>query len=178
MLKLENSVSYTTRMYVSVDAIDHDRVLFRPPPDPLLCKEGGSWAPSPCQGEGWGEVEMAMKHPRLGLKSLIPRKRELRKVATQAEQVLWRYLRAKRLKGYKFRRQHGIGPYIVDFCAPHEGIVIEIDGDIHALPDHKEKDKIRQHEIEALGFRVIRYTNEAVLKNLDAVLEDILSCVT
>ena len=115
-----------------------------------------------------------MNHPRLGLKSLTHRRRELRKESTGAETILWKKLRAKRLDLIKFKRQHGIGPYIVDFCAPRQGLAIEIDGDIHALPDQKEKDEIRTREIESLGYRVIRYTNQEVLRNLEGVLEDIL----
>ncbi len=115
-----------------------------------------------------------MEHPRLGFQSLILRRRELRQKATRAEQILWKDLRSKRLGRFKFRRQHGIGPYIVDFCAPHHGLVIEIDGDIHADPGRKEKDKLRQSEIEFLGFCVVRYTNDDIFRNLEGVLEDIL----
>ncbi len=116
-----------------------------------------------------------MEHPRLGLRALIPRRRELRKEATKAERVLWRELRAKQFSGFKFRRQHGIGPYIVDFCAPRNGVVVEVDGDIHALPEQIVKDEERQKEIESLGYRVIRYSNQDILKNLQGVLEDILN---
>ena len=119
-----------------------------------------------------------MNHPRLGLKKFISRKRELRRQATKTEQILWKELRAKRFEGFKFRRQHGIGPYIVDFCAPRHKIVIEIDGDIHALPDQNTKDKIRQRELESLGYRVIRYHNEDVIKNLEGVLVDLVSKMT
>ncbi len=132
-------------------------------------------APSPYKGEGRGEVQRGlMRHPRLGFQRLIPRKRELRQESTKTEKILWRELRAKRFSGVKFRRQHGIGPYIVDFCAPRQGIVIEIDGDVHALPDQRIKDELRQKYIESLGFCVIRYSNNDVLKNLEGVLLDIL----
>ncbi len=116
-----------------------------------------------------------MEHPRLGLRVLIPRRRELRKEATKTEKILWRKLRSKQFSGFKFRRQHGIGPYIVDFCAPRSNFVVEIDGDIHALPEQMKKDKIREREIESLGYRVIRYTNGDIFKNLNGVLEDILT---
>ena len=119
-----------------------------------------------------------MTHPRLGLKKLIPRKRELRREATKTEQILWKALRAKRFEGFKFRRQHGIGPYIVDFCAPRRKIVIEIDGDIHALPEQEVKDQVRQREIESWGYRVIRYNNEDLLKNLEGVLLDLMNKIS
>ena len=116
-----------------------------------------------------------MQYRRLGLQKLIPRKRKLRKDATITEQIFWKEIRAKRFEGCKFRRQHGIGPYIVDFCAPRLGLVIEIDGDVHVLPDQKHQDINRTKEIEALGFRVIRYSNQDILKNLEGVLSDLLS---
>ena len=116
-----------------------------------------------------------MDHPRLGLRELIPRKRKLRKELTTTEKIIWRKLRAKQFSSFKFRRQHGIGPYIVDFCAPRKNIVIEIDGDIHALPEQMKKDKERQKEIESLGYQVIRYSNDDVLKNLEGVLDDLLN---
>lgn len=119
-----------------------------------------------------------MNHSRLGLRSLTPRRRLLRKEATRAEQILWKELRTKQLMGYKFRRQHGIGPYIVDFCAPRERLVIEVDGDIHAQSDQKEADSNRQEEIERLGYQVIRYTNEEIYQNLEGVLSNLLSHLT
>ncbi len=111
---------------------------------------------------------------RIGFRSLISRRRKLRKEQTPTELVLWKYLRAKRFKGIKFRRQHGIGPYIVDFCAPRLRIVIEVDGDIHALPQQREYDKVRQEELESLGYQVLRYSNSDVWMNLESVLDDIL----
>ena len=94
---------------------------------------------------------------------------------TKAEEILWRVLKAKQFDGFKFRRQHGIGPYIADFCVPRKSLVIEIDGDIHANPEQEKYDKIRQRELELIGYRVIRYTNKDVFENLTKVLEDILS---
>jgi 5-methyltetrahydrofolate--homocysteine methyltransferase/ATP-dependent helicase HrpA len=116
-----------------------------------------------------------MIHLRLGIPQLIPRRRELRKNQTKAEQILWKKLRSKQFAGFKFRRQHGIGPYIVDFCSPSNSIVVEVDGDIHDLPDQTIIDRMRQQEIESLGFKIIRYHNKEILENLAPTLKDLLS---
>jgi very-short-patch-repair endonuclease len=71
----------------------------------------------------------------------------------------------------KFRRQHGIGPYIVDFYCPERAVVIEVDGDNHAETRQMIKDREREGYIRALGLRIIRYTNDDVLTNLEGVME-------
>ena len=93
---------------------------------------------------------------------------------TPVEHRLWFRLRGRRLGGFKFRRQQGIGSYVVDFYCAERKMVIEIDGSSHGLGDQMKKDEIRQSRIEELGFRVIRYRNDQVVHQLEAVLEDIL----
>lgn len=115
---------------------------------------------------------MAIKHPKLGLKKTIPLRRGLRKNLTVAERILWNKLRAHQFSGINFRRQHGMGPYIVDFCSRTLSVIIEIDGDIHAITKQADKDKARQHYLESLGFKVIRYANDDVINNLEGVLID------
>lgn len=102
-------------------------------------------------------------------------KRKLRSDATLAEHKLWFFLKAKKLGGFKFRRQHGIGPYIVDFYCSEKRMVIEIDGDIHALPENIKKDYLRTGYLKKLGLQVLRYTNEDVLNNIEALLEHLHS---
>jgi very-short-patch-repair endonuclease len=94
---------------------------------------------------------------------------------TGPEIRLWSRLRARQRQGFKFRRQHGIGAYIVDFYCPEQSLVIEIDGDSHADAAQivKDKDKQREKYLLSLGLRVIRYTNDDIVKNLDGVLEDL-----
>src|SRR5258708_7573125 len=77
----------------------------------------------------------------------------LRRDDTPTEDILWRSLRSRRLNGLKFRRQHPIGAYIVDFYCHEKNLVVEIDGDSHYLPGAQEKDIIRQSFIEQRGFR-------------------------
>ena len=100
-------------------------------------------------------------------------KRRLRSNMTGPETRLWSRLRARQLQGLKFRRQHGIGPYIVDFYCPEQSLVIEVDGDSHADADQIVKDQRRDRYFQSLGLRVIRYINDDILKNLDGVLEDL-----
>jgi very-short-patch-repair endonuclease len=93
---------------------------------------------------------------------------------TGPEARLWSRLRARQLQGLKFRRQHGIGPYIVDFYCPEQSFVIEVDGDSHADADQIMKDKQREAYMQSLGLRIIRYINDDIVKNLDGVLEDLV----
>jgi very-short-patch-repair endonuclease len=108
-----------------------------------------------------------------GQASHLDLKRQLRSNMTGAETRLWSRLRARQLQGFKFRRQHGIGPYIVDFYCSEQSLVIEVDGDSHADADQIQKDQLRDRYFQSLGLRVIRYINDDILKNLDGVLEDL-----
>lgn len=100
-------------------------------------------------------------------------KRRLRSDMTGPEKRLWSRLRSRQLQGSKFRRQHGIGPYIVDFYCPEQSLVIEIDGDSHADAEQIQKDQRRDRYLQSIGLRVVRYTNDYIMKNLDGVLEDL-----
>lgn len=100
------------------------------------------------------------------------RARALRKHLTEAEQELWKQLR-KRRTGVKFRRQHPIGPFIVDFYCHEKALAIEIDGKHHELPDQKDYDGNRSTELQRMGLSVLRFKNEQVLKDPKAVREEI-----
>jgi very-short-patch-repair endonuclease len=102
---------------------------------------------------------------------------ERRKCTTDAEIFLWEHLSAKKLEGYKFRRQHIIDEFIVDFVCLRNNLVVEIDGGYHLNPEIQEADKLRTELLENLGFRVIRFTNEEVTGNIDQTLERILAAL-
>jgi 5-methyltetrahydrofolate--homocysteine methyltransferase len=99
--------------------------------------------------------------------------KKMRNQPTEAEALLWNVLSGKKLDGYKFRRQHIIGSFIVDFICLKYNLIIEVDGLIHQLPENKTSDEERTKWLENEGYQVIRFTNQQVLSNLDAVLEDI-----
>ena len=101
---------------------------------------------------------------------------QLRTNMPKPEEILWQRIRRKQL-GVKFRRQHGIGRYIVDFYCPELNLVIEIDGDSHFSDEGKEKDTIRDAFMEALGIKVLRFTNEEVMKQTESVLERLFNLV-
>lgn len=94
-----------------------------------------------------------------------------RKHSTDAEQLLWRCLRAKRMEGLKFRRQQPIGPYITDFVCFERKIVIEVDGGQHA--EFVEKDRERDRWFKEQDYRVLRFWNHEVLSKTEAVLDAI-----
>ena len=97
----------------------------------------------------------------------LQRRRQLRRRSTKPEQLLWAVLRKRRLGGLKFRRQHFVGPFIVDFYCNEKELVIELDGDYHV--DVENADKRRQQYLENKGLTVIRFSNAAVLEDVDAV---------
>jgi very-short-patch-repair endonuclease len=96
---------------------------------------------------------------------------ELRREMTPAERRLWAYLRGNRLNGVGFRRQHAIGNFIVDFCAPRQKLVIELDGGQHL--DQEEYDAERTAFLEGQGYRVLRFWNDAVMNDLQGVIRAI-----
>ncbi len=100
------------------------------------------------------------------------RARQLRRQQTDVETKLWFRLRGRQICGVKFRRQHPIGPYIVDFCCPDRGLVVELDGGQHA--EHTSSDQARTRFLEAEGYRVVRFWDHEVLNRMDAILEEIV----
>lgn len=98
--------------------------------------------------------------------------RQMRQEPTKAEKHLWFRLRHSQLGGYKFRRQHPIGPYIVDFCCVEKKLIVEADGDIHAFQE--KQDMERTQWLESEGYRVLRLANENILQQTEMVLEAIL----
>ena len=90
---------------------------------------------------------------------------------TDAERLLWRHLRAGRLDGVKFRRQHPVSGYVADFCAYSRGLIIELDGGQHA--DQVAYDARRSEALSRKGYRVIRFWDNEVLTNMEGVLEAI-----
>ncbi|HEY7752079.1 MAG TPA: DUF559 domain-containing protein [Ignavibacteriaceae bacterium] len=107
------------------------------------------------------------------MRSLTHLARRLRKESTDAEKLLWRYLRRKSLFGLKFRRQEQIGNYIVDFVCYEKKLIIELDGGHHNQDETKINDKRRQKWLESQKFKVIRFWNSEVLKNINGVLQEI-----
>jgi very-short-patch-repair endonuclease len=98
--------------------------------------------------------------------------KQLRHSQTPAEIKLWAALKAHQLEGIQFRRQHPIGEFIVDFCAPSRKLIIEIDGSAHL--NQQEYDTERTIFLESKGYRVLRFWNNDVMNNIDWVIEMIL----
>ena len=98
--------------------------------------------------------------------------KENRKFATEAESILWEFLKGRQL-GVKFNRQHVIGDYIADFACIEKLLVIEVDGGYHSEPRQQEDDMVRQEWLEDKGFTVIRFTNDEIIGDTERVLSDI-----
>lgn len=107
-------------------------------------------------------------------RSLLEIRRRLRKDSSQAEDFLWQQLRNGKLNGLKFKRQHSIGNYIVDFYCASKRLIIEADGRVHQEFEQGEKDRSRDQNLTEMEFRVHRFTNDEILFNIDFVKEEIL----
>ena len=105
----------------------------------------------------------------------IVKARDLRKDLTIAERTLWKHLRLRQLIGHKFRRQSPIGPYIVDFVCFEKGLIIELDGGQHS--EQQGYDSERTTWLESQGFRVIRFWNDRVVREIEGVKELILEAL-
>ena len=100
------------------------------------------------------------------------RSRTLRNQATDAERHLWHFLRLRQLGGHRFRRQVPIGSHIADFACLEAKLVIELDGGQHQ--ERQSHDRIRDRQIETRGFRVLRFWDNEVFRETEAVLEQIM----
>ena len=130
---------------------------------------GGTNRRSP-QASRWGEIKRSYPEKTLN------RAKSLRRNQTDAEGLLWHYLRNKQLDGYKFRRQQPISSYIVDFACLPEKLLIELDGGQHA--EHEAYDERRDRFLQNKGYRVLRFWNNEVFENCFDVLEQIYQALT
>ena len=136
-------------------------------------------SPSP-QGEGLRSpsirtlaISKEVRNEEVQQSLLKVRSRSLRQSSTDAESLMWRYLRSRRLQGYKFRRQVPIGNYIVDFLCEEASVIVELDGGQHM--DHHEYDETRSKWLASQGFEVVRFWNNEVLQQTEPVLERLYS---
>jgi len=101
--------------------------------------------------------------------------RRLRRNMTDAEKIVWGKLRNKQLENQKFRRQHPLGPYVLDLYCPAKRLVIEVDGGQHYTHKGKLRDKKREEYLTKRGLIILRYSDKDILTNLNIVLQDILN---
>jgi very-short-patch-repair endonuclease len=114
--------------------------------------------------------------PKRTTPKMMHRAGELRREQTPAEAKLWAYLRTLREDDIRFRRQHAIGPYIADFCAPRSKLIIEVDGSHHL--DQEEYDTERTAFLESQGYTILRFWNGDVMNNITGVLGVILEAIS
>jgi very-short-patch-repair endonuclease len=127
-------------------------------------------SPSPLAGEGLGRGN-GVRPPR---QQLLKRARSMRSAPTDAEHRLWQILRAKRLAGFKFKRQVRIDSFIVDFVCLNRRLIIEADGGHHG----EENDTARDAYLNAQGFRILRFWNNDIFNNEEGVIESILAALS
>jgi len=105
--------------------------------------------------------------------SSFEKARWLRKNMTLAEKMLWKRLKNKQVQGYRFRRQHPIHLFIVDFYCHELGLIIEVDGEYHNKKEQLKKDRERTELLKFQDLNLLRFTNKMVLSDLDKVMEEI-----
>ena len=108
--------------------------------------------------------------------SLKPFRKDLRNHATSAEATLWKLLRNRSVDGLKFRRQHSVGNYILDFYCPEIKTAIELDGETHADPAILTRDIEKEAFLSGFSIQVLRYENRWVFEYPEAIIEDIMKC--
>jgi very-short-patch-repair endonuclease len=118
-----------------------------------------------------------MHVPRDDTSRLTRFARAMRRQPTDAEKKLWGIVRFKGLGGYRFRRQRPVAGYILDFYCPSRRLAVELDGGQHADDRRAEYDRIRTSRLKELGIRVLRFGDHEMLKNPEAVAEEILRCL-
>ena len=101
------------------------------------------------------------------------KRRDLRNHATRSERLLWSQLKNNQVSGFKFRRQHGVGPYILDFYCPEAKLAIEIDGSSHDSEEARKNDERRQAFIEEFEIRFLRFSDTELFENMNRVIEKI-----
>jgi very-short-patch-repair endonuclease len=138
--------------------------------------ESSALNPQPWQAE---DFMVAEKNYRGGFyfSGLIKEARTLRKKQTKAEEFLWNIIRNKQFMGLKFRRQHQIGKYIVDFYCDEKKLIIELDGEVHESEKQKKHDKTRDKYLTTLGNKVLRFANNRIFDDIETVLENIANLV-
>lgn len=105
---------------------------------------------------------------------LLKYRKALRNKSTSAEATLWKCLQKRQLGGFKFRRQHSVGNYILDFYCPDKRIAIELDGARHFTPEGRKKDNKRDLNLKAQNISVLRFENKLIFENQSMVLDAIL----
>ena len=122
---------------------------------------------------GEGERPQYQTASKFSYSFLKEKMAELKKNSTQAESILWEQLRGKKLADFKFRRQHAINEFIVDFVCLPKKLIVEVDGGYHSNPEIIEADTQRAEILNELGYKVIRFTNEEVIYGIEEVLHKI-----
>ena len=105
----------------------------------------------------------------------IDKARELRQTPTETEREAWHLLRGLRSRGFRFRRQHPVGPYIADFCCTELRLIVELDGSVHGQPNQARRDVRRDARLKSMGYTVLRFPNGIVLQAPDLFVQEVVS---
>ena len=128
------------------------------------------------RGKGWGASSVTA-HQDEKFDRRVPRARKLRRDMTDAERKLWWHLRHLPIEHSHFRRQATIGRFFADFACHEKRLVIEVDGSQHNEPDHVMSDTKQSAYLQSQGYRILRFWNNDVFKNIDGVMEAILTAI-
>ena len=124
-----------------------------------------------------------MNHPYRRTRALgrtptqIENARELRRNPTEVEEIAWQFLRRPQSRGVKFRRQHALGPYVVDFYCPQRRLVVELDGGVHGQQAQVRRDARRDAHLRKMGYRVLRFSNGIIERAPEAFADKVIEAV-
>lgn len=165
MVAIGPNFFFTVTLPCTLWFMDKGKALLPPcPPSPPTPLPGGEGSKKGNGSPGRGGFRF---------QGLVEQARELRKKQTPTEEAMWALLRNRQLADLKFRRQHQIGDYIVDFFCSERGLIVELDGSVHDKPDRIKADKKRDAYLRSLGHKVIRFKNQQVFDDTANVLSKI-----
>ncbi len=184
MVAIGPNFFYTVTLPCTLWFLDKGKATLPPSPQPSPSGRGSKGegiedippSPGPSGHPLPGGEGQKTGHYRGGfdISALVDKARAFRKKQTKAEEVLWEVLRDRQFLNFKFRRQHQIGPYIVDFLCSEEKLVIEIDGGYHRDMDRVKHDQKRDKYLSSSGFQVVRLQNDQVLESIGDALAEIV----
>jgi len=145
-----------------------------------LLAAGFKPTPNPSQREGLLNLRNDFPNYRGGFRfsGLVELAKELRSKQTSAESIFWELIRNRKFLDLKFRRQHQIGEYVVDFYCHEKRLIVELDGEVHDLPEQQRHDEIRDKYLTALGNQVVRFQNAELLNDPETVFEKLSSLLS
>jgi type I restriction enzyme M protein len=178
MIALPGQLFYTTQIPVCLWFLAKDKSGGQSPSSPSPFSQGETGSNSSPAGRGQGEGSAEHYRGGFDFSGLVKTARELRKKQTPSEDFAWALLRNRKFMNLKFRRQHQIGDYIVDFYCHENKLVVELDGAVHNTEERLKTDQKRDKYLKSMGLKVVRFENKEVVETPDVFLSKLQSAIS